>query len=281
MIRAQHHDVGGATVFAEVAGEGVPLLCIHSAGQSGVQWRDVLRELPASGFQVIVPDLPGHGRSDPSPAGPVADLAEYAVALRELLEQLGAAAPYVVGCSIGGKISLELALDPAVAVRGVVAMAADAHNGRLSLRALERSLEDAASPSRSDRTYFGTLACIGRTVPAARAERIAAMHRREDPLVTTGDLMGWTTHDLRDRLPDIRCPVRLVAGEDDFWLDLEDARWTAEQIPRCTYDQLSGIGHYPMEEIPAFPQLLAEWLGELAAAQESEERWTTSRQSSS
>ena len=265
MIRAEHREIDGAVGFAELSGDGIPLLCIHSAGQSGVQWREVLRDLPAHGYRVIVADLPGHGRSDNLPSGPVGDLRRYAAWLAELLHDLGADHPLVAGCSIGGKIALELAADPAVAPRAVVAMAADARNSRLSVRALERSLEDAASPSRADRTYLGTLACVGSRVPVERAEAIAAMHRREDPVVSTMDLIAWTEHDLRPRLAEIACPVRLVAGEDDFWIDLDDVAWAAGQIPDCTYDPLPGIGHYPMEEIADFPQVLAGWLGELTA----------------
>jgi pimeloyl-ACP methyl ester carboxylesterase len=265
LIRAEHLEIDGCVGFAEQSGDGVPLLCIHSAGQSGVQWRELLRELPAHGYRVIVPDLPGHGRSDNPRSGPIRDLGDYAAWLAELLRDLGADRPLIAGCSIGGKIALELAADPAVAPRGVVAMAADAGNSRLSARALERGLEDAASPSRADRTYLGTLACVGRAVPAERAEAIAAMHRREDPVVSTLDLIAWTEHDLRSRLGEIACPVRLVAGEDDFWIDLDDVEWAAGQIPDCTYDRLSGVGHYPMEEIEGFAELLAGWLGELTA----------------
>ena len=265
MIRAEHLDIDGAVGFAELAGDGVPLLCIHSAGQSGVQWRAVLRELPAHGYRVIVPDLPGHGRSDNPRSGPIRDLGDYAAWLAELLLELGVERPLIAGCSIGGKIALELAADPAVAPRAVVAMAADARNSRLSVRALERGLEDAASPSRADRTYLGTLACVGRGVPDERARAIATMHRREDPVVSTLDLIGWTEHDVRARLPEIACPVRLVAGEDDFWVDREDVAWAAKQIRECTHDRLPGVGHYPMEEIDGFPELLAEWLGELTA----------------
>jgi pimeloyl-ACP methyl ester carboxylesterase len=266
MIVAEHVEIDGSIGFAELAGDGVPLLCIHSAGQSGVQWRDVLRDLPAHGYRVIVVDLPGHGRSDNPRSGPVRDLGDYSAWLSELLRVLDVDRPLVAGCSIGGKVALELGADPGVAPRGVVAMAADAHNARLSTRALERSLEDAASPSRGDRTYLGTLACVGRAVPAERARAIAAMHRREDPVVSTTDLIAWTEHDLRPRLGEIACPVRLVAGEDDFWIDLDDVEWAAAQISDCIYERLPGIGHYPMEEIEGFPELLASWLAELGAA---------------
>lgn len=265
-MSCRYVDIEGRVAFVEHAGDGPPVLCLHTAGQSGAQWRTVLRDLPAHGYQPIVVDLPGHGRSDGAADGPVRDLGDYRSWCLRLLAALGVDDPFVVGCSIGGKIALDIAANQPAGLRGVVAMAADAYNRRLSVRPLEASLEDAAAPSRNDRTYYGTLAALGRAVPPDRAEAIAAMHRREDGVITTTDLIGWARHDLRDRLGQIACPVRLVVGEDDFWVDADDARWAGDQIKRCRFEVLPGTGHYPMEEIEEFPQLLAAWLAELAAA---------------
>lgn len=264
-MRSAYVELDGRVAFVETAGDGPPVLCVHSAGQTGAQWRELLRELPAHGYQPVVVDLPGHGRSDGAAGGPVRDLRVYRDWCFRLIRVLGLARPYVVGCSIGGKIALDMAATAeADALRGVVAMAADACNRRLSSRQLELSLEDSAAPSRTDRTYYGTLAVCGRAVEAPRAAAIAEMHRREDPVVTTSDLLGWTHHDVRDRLADIGCPVRLVVGEDDFWVEADDAEWASRQIASCRFEVLGRIGHYPMEEIEGFPQLLASWLDELA-----------------
>lgn len=276
MIGVEHHELAGAIGHVETAGEGRPLLCVHTAGQTALQWREVLRELPEHGYRVIAPDLPGHGRSDLLPGGAVRDLEVYCDWLVELLMRMDAEDPIVVGCSIGGKIALGLAAEPRLRTAGAIAMAADAWNTRLSVRGLEFGLEDSASPSRTDRTYFGTLGCIGRTVPPERASAIAARHRREDPQVSTADLIGWATHDLRERLGDIGCPVRVVVGDDDFWLDPADAEWAAAQIHSGAFELLEGIGHYPMEEIPDFPQLLLGWLDELTV-REGRAEWTTSK----
>jgi pimeloyl-ACP methyl ester carboxylesterase len=249
--------------FVELAGDGQPVLCVHTAGQSGVQWREVLAELPSAGYQVLVPDLPGHGRSDLPADGPVTDLTRYRDWCLEVIDRLGLARPFVVGCSIGGKIALDVAAEAGDRLGGVVAMAADAWNTGLSVAGLERSIEDSAAPSRADRTYYGTLASCGARVPKQRAEYIAEMHRREDPVVSTTDLIGWSRHDLRERLGLINCPARLVLGEDDFWLERSSVDWTAERIPGCRYEVLAGIGHYPMEEIAGFPELLTGWLEEM------------------
>lgn len=267
MLNAQYIEVGGVLSYVESAGTGPTVLCLHTAGQSGVQWRYVTEELAELGYRVVVPDLPGHGRSEPYPGGPVDDLGVYAQWCGELLDILEAQEPYVVGCSIGGKIALEMAVQRGDRLSGIVAMAA--HGGtivdgqNISASGLRRELEDAAAPSRTDRTYLGTLAVVGQSIPAERAELIARMHRREDPEVSNSDLLGWANQDLRNELSSVACPAHVVVGSDDLWLNPNDAQRTADLIPRSKYTFLEGIGHYPMEEIDGFAAQLHEWLDEL------------------
>ena len=259
-------EISRSLAFVEEHGAGPSVLCLHTAGQSGVQWRYVSRGLAARGYRVIVPDLPGHGRSEPAPSGPITDLGEYARWCGDLIEMLSLGRPYVVGCSIGGKVALDLATRIPDRLAGLVAMAADAWTGgKPGVPGLRRELSDVAAASRTDRTYLGTLAVLGRSVPPPRAELIATMHRREDPEVSTSDLIGWSTHDLRERLARVSCPAHLVVGADDLWVAADRVRWAAEQIPgaRCTV--LDGIGHYPMEEIEGFDAVLARWLAELGS----------------
>lgn len=253
----------GTEIYVERSGDGPSVLCVHTAGQSGFQYREVLERLPALGYEVVVLDLPGHGRSSPWPEDPITDLHTYAEVCWEVVERLSLERPFVVGCSIGGKIALDLCVHHGDELAGAVAMEADSHNGTLSVPALRRAMNDAASPSQGERTYYGTLASLGRAVDPERAERIAVTHRREDSLVTSSDLIGWTTHDVRAGLADVRCPVLVVAGRDDFWVSEEDCRAVAEAIDGGTFLPLDGVGHYPMEELEDFPERLAQWLAGL------------------
>ncbi|MGI4945212.1 MAG: alpha/beta fold hydrolase [Janthinobacterium lividum] len=266
MSRADYREIGGALAFVEDHGEGPPVLCLHTAGQSGVQWRHAGRALAARGWRVLIPDLPGHGRSDPAPGGPVRDLGAYGAWCAQLIAELGLHRAAVIGCSIGGKIALDVACRIGGQLRGVVAMAADAgldpSEGRAFARSMERELEDCAAASRSDRTYLGTLAVIGHAVPEPRRRLIATMHRREDPVVTNSDLIGWACFDRWKQLPQIRCPVHLVVGEDDLWMSLPRVERTAAQIPNARHTLLKGIGHYPMEELDTISDLLDTWLRE-------------------
>ncbi|WP_072805985.1 alpha/beta fold hydrolase [Rhodococcoides yunnanense] len=266
MIEAQYLEIDGRLAYVEQAGTGPAVLCIHTAGQSGVQWRHTITSLAELGYHVIVPDLPGHGRSEPASDGPVADLSRYADWCIRLLDLLEVQHPFVVGCSIGGKITLDIATKISDRLAGIVAMAADSHNNGQPSASLERTLEDASAPSRSDRTYYGTLACIGRSVSQEKTEMMALMHRREDPAVTTSDLIGWARLDLRSALPSISCPSYLVVGTDDFWLDIENVRRTADLVPGSNFVPLQDIGHYPMEEVPEFNELLRGWLETMTSA---------------
>lgn len=266
--RSHYLDLDGALGFVEDWGEphAEPLLCIHTAGQSGVQYRYVAPQLAALGYRVIVPDLPGHGRSEPHPGGVVTDLGDYSKWLTRVLDELGIDRINVVGCSIGGKLTMDLAVRLGDRVITAVAMAASADSGHVKLHALYRELEDTAAPSRSDRTYYGTLAVVGRNVPKEQRELIARMHCREDPQISTSDLIGWGNHNILNQLHTITAPTYVIAGEDDLWISAEAVRQASERIPNGHYLQLPGIGHYPMEEMTDFASQVDTWIGELKAA---------------
>src|SRR5206468_12374476 len=62
-------DVDGDAhrIFVEEAGQGIPLLCLHTAGADSRQYRHVLNDAAITDrFRVIAFDLPYHGRSTPA-----------------------------------------------------------------------------------------------------------------------------------------------------------------------------------------------------------------------
>ncbi len=263
MRRAEYLELDGRLAFVEVEGEGEPLLCVHTAGQSGVQFRNVSRGLARLGHQVVIVDLPGHGRSEPAAHGPVNDLSWYGDWCLRLLEQMGVERPYLLGCSIGGKIVLDMAVKASKDLAGVVAMAAYGQRGGQGRSARPWGLEDSSSPSNRDRSYYGHAALCGRSVPPDVVEMIALMHCREDWHITVSDQTGWSRQDIWDRLGDIDCPTYLVVGEDDFGVPYERVRETAARIPGARTALIEGIGHYPMEEMPDFVDRFEGWIREL------------------
>ena len=100
-------EAGGRRVRYLVGGAGRPLVLVHGWGGSASNWAVLAPDLARS-RRVIVPELPGHGGSDRVPRG--STLAPYADSVAAVVEQEDAAPAPVVGHSLGGVVSLRLAL---------------------------------------------------------------------------------------------------------------------------------------------------------------------------
>ena len=96
-------------------GRGIPLVCLHTAGADGRQYRALLNDAEITRrFRVLVFDLPWHGKSSPPPGFEreryqlTTDL--YVDTVMAFCQALKLDKPVVMGCSIGGRAVLHLAL---------------------------------------------------------------------------------------------------------------------------------------------------------------------------
>ena len=101
---------GGLRWHVQRSGCGPSMLLLHGTGASTHSFRDLL---PALGehFDVLAPDLPGHGFTARPDDPQAMSLPGMAAALKELLRTLGVAPRIVVGHSAGAALLLRLALD--------------------------------------------------------------------------------------------------------------------------------------------------------------------------
>jgi len=112
-------------------GSGPPLVCLHGVTAHGERYRRLATERWARRFQVVAPDLRGHGRSGYEPPW---SLETHVADLVETVDALGIGEADWVGHSFGGRLLLELAsahperirrivlLDPAIQVLPHVAL---------------------------------------------------------------------------------------------------------------------------------------------------------------
>src|SRR3979411_3548103 len=111
-------------IYVEQAGEGMPLLCLHTAGADGRQYRALMNEERVTrNHRVIAFDMPWHGKSSP-PAGWHEEeyqltSAQYTTMVLEISAALGLDKPILIGCSIGGRIALALRLAHPDTVRAI------------------------------------------------------------------------------------------------------------------------------------------------------------------
>ena len=122
-LREQTVNVAGKPMFVAEAGDGPPVVMLHGGGPGASGVSNYSRNIDslAEHFRVIVPDLPGYGRSakgvdQSDPFGYLADM------IRGLLDGLGVGTACLVGNSYGGAAALRLALDTPQRVGKLVLM---------------------------------------------------------------------------------------------------------------------------------------------------------------
>jgi pimeloyl-ACP methyl ester carboxylesterase len=116
-------------LYFEEAGKGIPLVCLHTAGADGRQFRHLmLDEAITAHYRVLAFDMPWHGKSLPPEGWQREEYRLTTAAYTEMVVAFCAALelerPVVMGCSIGGRIVLNLAIEHAARFRALIGLEA-------------------------------------------------------------------------------------------------------------------------------------------------------------
>ena len=115
--------VNGKQIYLAEKGNGTPVVLLHGGGPgaSGVSNYSRNIDALAEHFRVIVPDMPGYGRSAKGVdrRDPFGYLADH---IRGMLDEVGVGRAHLVGNSYGGACALRLALDTPQRVDRLVLM---------------------------------------------------------------------------------------------------------------------------------------------------------------
>lgn len=257
-MRGEFIDLNGERIYyyaAGTRGAGDPIVLIHGFPTSSHIWIDVVAKLP-HGHRVIVVDLPGFGRSDPSSIGG-GQLASHAVRVSLLLHLLQIERACVVGHGTGGAIAQLMALVPQrISGLGIIACGLTPSPpliGRLSpiapairyappwlwhpivRREIARGYVDADRGRRSTDAFL-------RPFGGRDGSRLFAKH--------VAELRG--TADMMSSVPSrIGVPTAILAGRDDPFVSVESARALQESIPGSTIRVCDSQRHSLPEEAPS------------------------------
>ena len=256
--RYAHIELGGRPhrIYYEEAGEGIPLLCLHTAGSDGRQYRAVLNDAEIrKHYRVVAFDMPWHGKSSPPPGWQAEDYrlttGTYTAMIMSVARALGLERPVVMGCSIGGRIVLNLALEHARELRALIGLQSAAY--------VERYY-DAAWLDHAE--VHGGRACGGLAYglmsplsPDEHKWETVWHYMQGGPGVFSGDLFFYQVEgDIRERIGAIdtkACPLYLLTGEYDYSASPRDTEAAAAKIPGAKVTIMQGLGHFPKSEHPA------------------------------
>ncbi|HEU5214586.1 MAG TPA: alpha/beta fold hydrolase [Gaiellaceae bacterium] len=250
---------GGARLRYAVGGEGPPLVLVHGLGGTIENWLALAPELAAR-HRVLVPDLPGHGRSSPlSEARDIDALAGAVLTVADTEEIRGAV---WIGHSLGGVVALRAAALRPDAVRGLV-LAAAAGIGSSS-RASHATLAvlGVARPGRWIAPFRRRLARSRRGRRAVFGWWGAADPEGLEPELAEAFLVGPAHHtdtrqagrallesEPRTELDRVACPCLCLWGASDHWVRVEDGMEYARRL-HAPLRTIAGCGHLLIGERP-------------------------------
>ncbi len=227
------------------------LVFIHGAGGDHSLWGQLMGNLPV-GFAGYAVDLPGHGQSGGQPFN---DMGEYARAVAELVQSIDAPRPlYLVGQSMGGAITLTVALETSGVIDGMVLIGTGARM-RVAPALLEALAEGRQDPA------FVRLSFSPHSDPAMIDEFMAS--QAEVPVYTFyQDFLACSVFDVTQRMDEINLPTLIVVGLDDKMTPVKLANFLHDNIKGAQLATIEKAGHMTMIEKPEeLSRIIASFVG--------------------
>jgi pimeloyl-ACP methyl ester carboxylesterase len=226
---------------------------VHGSGSDGIVWSYQLSRL-SSRYRIIVPDLPGHGRSE----GPILDsVPAYAAWLEKFCNALNLDAFFLMGHSLGGAVVQEYAHSNPHRVRGMVLVGTGT---RFMLSRIYRELCESGAPP-------------GRAGAAERENRADPFHEGYELLRSQGsgtlhaDLMAAARFDSSEWVGSLVAPAMVIWGSGDVITRREMPEELAGKLPRGRLQIIEGAGHVVMIDARnEFNRLVAEFIEQHRAA---------------
>jgi 3-oxoadipate enol-lactonase len=263
-------EANGQTLYYEVHGTGEPLLCVMGLSADTVAW---MLQLPAfsASHRTVVFDNRDAGQSSIAD-GPyeIADMAADALALADALELDSF---HLLGVSMGGAISQEIALSAPERVRTLTLAVTFAAGGAWARKLSEVWAERVTKISRESHVDELMLLNFSEAF-FENAEGVAwlrgMMLQHPHPQPPEGfirQLEACGRHDARERLRALRVPTHVIGAERDILVPVWKSRELAELIPHAELTVLAGSPHGAnVERAEEFNRSVLDFIAERAPA---------------
>lgn len=245
----------GADLFVTDAGDGEAVVFLHAGVTDQRMWRGQMIAF-AQTHHVIAYDRRGFGQtrcSSTEAVNPVEDLLA-------LLDHLGIAQVTLIGCSLGGRLAIDTALDhpDRVAAIGLIAPSVSGaplpatYPAAIQVLADQQKAAEAARDLAAVNALQAHLWLDGPLAPEGRVGGIArtlfldmnGVALRHPPVPVVDGPSAY------ERLSQIRCPTLILSGLLDFPHIVERSAYLAQTIPNARLIELPDAAHLPSLEAP-------------------------------
>jgi len=256
--------INGARIHYEREGEGLPVIFLHAGVADSRMWEPQV-EAFAKRFDVIRPDARGFGKSElvPTRWSPVADVLA-------LVDELDLKPVHVVGCSLGGGIAVDLALEHPERISKLVLVGPSIGGMRAGKKYPELFAEIRAADEAKDYVALNHAEMHLFLDGPRRRRGYVREPLRELFLDMNGsnmaaDFNAAPMDELNppavERLHEISAPTLVVIGDEDIHPVFDQVEVTMERIPHARKVVIHDAAHLPNLEHPdEFNRLVLEFL---------------------
>ena len=257
----------GETLHYSIDGDGHPVILIHGFAASNYDWVYLTPELVKTGYQVIAPDLIGHGNSS-KPIDPACYT--FCALYQNFIDWITAFGVdqelTLIGHSMGGLVALLFASEHADAVQQLVLI--DPYYNRKQLNSIlqlinrrpewyQKALQ--VTPQWLIHTAI-SLDVYGMSHYESRTrQQIAEDYKRASPQIV---YLPGSIPDISEKINQVRSPTLVIWGEKDATLHPSSFPTLVDTLPNGQGISLQGAGHQPHLTKPdQFNPLVLDFLG--------------------
>jgi putative photosynthetic complex assembly protein 2 len=234
-----------------------PILLIHGWGSTGNYWNDTAFKLSHTA-RVIVPDLPGTGRSQPVSHGQT--MYDQVDTLDWLMDELTLSQVQIVSHSMGGAMGLLLAQKAPERVERIVLTSLSFFMTRRQ-EIIYKAAMDTFQLSLSFRPPWLANVPFMPQLMASRYfynvpedEALLAQGLRDYLALDAATAMACARNATDSAIPEagaaLQAPALLIACRQDDVMPMDNVMFTVNTIPQCDVHWIDGSGHLPMIEKP-------------------------------
>ena len=255
-------ETGGMRWHVQVMGDSnsPAVLLLHGTGAATHSWRG-LAPLLAAHYQVIAPDLPGHGFTSAPPDGDHS-LPAFSALIATLLSKLATKPHVIIGHSAGAAIAVRMSLDGLAEPDAIVSI----NGALLPLQGLPGHIFSplakllaanslvprlfswrAGDPAVTERLLRGTGSKIDDETVACYGE---LMRHSSHASAALKMMAHWDLGALQRDLPRLKTPLHLIVGNNDRTVPASEADRVKMLLPGASVTRLPSLGHLAHEEAP-------------------------------